>query len=221
MIALLPSPLPGATGILGSISFEVGYILVTTIFWLGTLYFVDSSALAGRRSDPLLRDSLHWSKVRYVLWTWQGFNVAFIVIGVIVSAASGNHTLANEIAQGNNGATSSIPAKIADISWGLSFGPFVVFIPLFIRAKDPTLRRHFMWLAILAGLIGLEFLVSGLLGSNPAVAGYMNSEAGSLIGNAVFIVTAGYFLYRAARALVPLNRISSLEEIPNVSPAMP
>ena len=159
--------------------------------------------------------------MRYVLWTWQGFNVAFIVLGVIISVVSGNHTLANEIAQGNNGATSSIPATIANISWALSFGPFVVFIPLFIRAKDPTLRRHFMWLAILAGLIGLEFLASGILGSNPSVAGLLNSEAGNLVSNAVFIITAGYFLYRAVRALVPLNRISSLEEIPNVSPAMP
>src|ERR1700719_3382495 len=54
MLAALPSPQPGSSGILGNISFQVVYTLVTCVFWLGTIYFVDASVLASRRSDPLL-----------------------------------------------------------------------------------------------------------------------------------------------------------------------
>lgn len=210
-LAALPSPEISSSGILGSTSFLIGYTLVTSAFWLGTIYFVDASVLASRRSDPLLRDTLHWSKVRYVLWAFQIFNVSFILLGVMYSAITGDITLANQIMQGNNGAFTSLPAVIANFAWGTAFVSFIVFVPVAIRAKDPSLRKHFKWLAILTVVVGLVFITMGILGS-------ISSETipaglvGTLVGNSIFFTIAGYCLYRSAKALVPLNRISKLED---------
>jgi hypothetical protein len=208
-IAILPSPIPGASGVLGSFPFEVGYILITAVFWLGILYFVDVSVLASRRSDPLLRDTIRWSKLRYVLWAIQIFLVSFILIGVISTPVTGNNLLLTEIFEGNNGAKGSVPAIIANLVWAVSFGSLIAFIPIAIRAKDPTLRRHFKWLAALAGITGLFFLISGIFPSLLASSEAVTSDPiASAIGTVFFLSVVGYFLYRSARALVPLNRIS-------------
>jgi hypothetical protein len=200
---VLPSPIPGASGILGSTWFIIGYLLITSVFWLGTLYFVDASALVARRADPLLRDTIHWSKVRYVLWAFQIFNVSFIILGTILSIATGNNALANQIMQGNNGAITSIPAMIANFAWAVAFGSFIVFVPMAFRAKDLTLRRHFKWLALMAGLTGLYFVIGGITNISANT-----SAVGNLAGNTIFFLTIAYCLYRSARALVPLNRLS-------------
>ncbi len=213
LLAVLPSPQSGSSGVLGNTSFLLGYVFVTSIFWLGVLNFVDATALVSRRADPLLRDTLHWSKARYVFWFSQIFNVSFIVLGTIFSIITRNPTLANQILQGNNGAFTSIPAIIANLAWILAFGSFVVFVPVAIRAKDPTMRRHLKWLVILAALTGSFFLASGILGTigGATVANFLSSPAGTLFTNTIFLLTIGYCLYRSARALVPLNRISPLE----------
>jgi hypothetical protein len=210
-LAALPSPQPGSSGILGSISFQIEYTLVTSAFWLGVIYFVDASALASRRSDPLLRDTLRWSKVRYALWVFQIFNVSFILLGVTFSAITGNSTLANQIMQGNNGAFTSLPAIIANLAWGTAFGSFIVFLPVAFRARDPSLRRHFKWLAVMAVVVGLVFIIMGILSSTPLETS-LATPFGTFVGTSVFFLTAGYCLYRSARALVPLNKISLLED---------
>ena len=53
-------------------------------FALGLLYWVDSSVLAARRSDPLYRDTFHWSKLRWVAW---GASVAAFVFVIGTSLA--------------------------------------------------------------------------------------------------------------------------------------
>ena len=204
MIAALPSPLPGSSGILGNFSFQVFYTLVTAVFWLGTVYFVDASALASRRSDPLLRDTLHWSKARYAVWGLQISIVSFILLGTAYSAVTGNHLLADQIAQGNNGATSSLPAKIANLAWAVAFGSIAMFVPIAIRARSPTLRRHFRWLAIIGAITGVFFAGSIALSS-------IATLDENLILSGVFFLVVGYCLYMSARSLVPLNRISSIE----------
>ncbi len=208
MIAALPSPQPGESGILGSVPFEIGYLLVTAAFWLGVVFFVDSTMLAVRRSDPLLRDTLYWSKVRYVLYVVQISIVLFIILGVLYSTITGNPTLADQILAGNNGATTSIPADIADLAWTVSFASCVMFVPAAIRTKDPTLRSHFKWLCGIAILVLVYFVSTGALESTP-LAGIMESTVGESLETGFFFLLVGYFLYRSAKALVPLNRIPS------------
>src|SRR5579864_7773784 len=48
--------------------------LPLTLLEVFTFYWVDASVLASRRSDPLLRDTFRWRRLRFVLW-------AIIIIG--------------------------------------------------------------------------------------------------------------------------------------------
>jgi hypothetical protein len=201
MIAALPSPLPGSSGILGNIWFQLAYTLVTAVFWLGTVYFVDASALASRRSDPLLRDTLHWSEVRYVVWGVQISIVCFILLGTAYSAVTGNYTLSDQIAAGNNGAASSLPAIITDLAWALAFGVIAMFVPIALRARSPTLRRHFRWLAILGAVTGAFFAGS-------VVTSSIATPDENLVLSGVYFVVVGYCLYKSAKSLVPLNRMT-------------
>ncbi|MDA4127286.1 MAG: hypothetical protein OK452_08835 [Thaumarchaeota archaeon] len=214
-LAALPSPQVGSNGILGSVPFQIGYILVTSAFWLGAIYFVDATALASRRSDPLLRDTLHWSKVRYVLWVFQVFNVSFILLGISLSAITGNASYANQIIQGNNGAFTSLPAVIANLAWAAAFGSMIMFLPIAIRSRNPGLRRHLKWLAGVPVALGVFVIVLIIVSSTPAET-FLNNPAGNVLGNTLLYLAVGYCLYRSARALVPLNRISlsSSDQVP-------
>jgi hypothetical protein len=215
ILIAIPSPQPGSNGILSNVTFGVAYTLVTSAFWLGVIYFVDATVLASRRSDPLLRDTLHWSKIRYVLWAFQIFNVSFILLGVIFSAITGNSSLATQIAQGNNGAFTSTPAIIANLAWGAAFGSMIMFVPVAIRARDPTLRRHLKWLALFAAVIGIFFIITATLSQSSFL---FATPAGTLLGNTILFSTAGYFLYRSARSLVPLNKLQAPDSISETIP---
>lgn len=157
--------------------------------WLTLFYWIDASVLASRRSDPLLRDTLYWSKLRIPLWTVNliAVGVTFAVLGY--AEVNGNVALLNQVALG------SLDNPILNFLYGLP-----VFLGLVcgvvylsavsIRSKwDRTLRKHFAWFALFL------LLTIGIIGPL------------SLIGPASFLL-AGFALYRSARSLVPLNRIS-------------
>ena len=97
---------------------------------------------------------------------------------------------------------SSLPAIIANLAWILAFGPIAMFVPVAIRAMSPTLRNHFRWLAMLAAVTGVFFIAPGIFSS------FITPDEGSILSG-VFFLAVGYCLYRSARSLVPLNRISS------------
>jgi magnesium-transporting ATPase (P-type) len=204
ILALIPSPEPGINENFVSSLFVVVYFLLTSIFWLGVVNFVDATAQVSRRADPLLRDTIHWSKVRYVFWIIQIFNVSFILLALTFSYAFANPALLNQIILGNNGVSirSSLPAFITNLAWAVSFVSLVVFVPIATRAKDPLLRNHIKWLAITAGVLFVVLVIfSGLIPS-----GFY-----SLVVTAIGFVLVGYCLYRSARALVPINKISAIE----------
>jgi hypothetical protein len=161
------------------------YFLFLTLF-----YWIDSSVLASRRSDPLLRDTLYWSKLRIPLWT-----VEFFAIGVTFSVLSyaeitGNIALLNQLAVGtfDNAILNFVYGL--PVVLGLVCG--IVFLSaVAVRAKwDRTLRKHFGWFALFL------LLAFGSIGNEPF-----------LIGPISFLL-AGFALYRSAKSLVPLNRIS-------------
>jgi len=160
-----------------------GIVLVFVGIFL-VFYWIDISLRAARRSDPLLRDTLKWSKVRKVLWPLIiGLSVLFIV-GIILKLEN----LANFIAP--------FPYFIVIASGAL-------YLPVAARrSKDPILRKHFIWF----GLFFIGFLIagSGEGGNFPFIlVGDLVTIGGTLFG--------GYCLYRSARSLVPLNRFP-LEE---------
>jgi hypothetical protein len=180
-------------GLSGALSLQVSSAL-STLTWdfllLTLFYWIDASVLASRRSDPLLRDTLYWSKLRIPLWT-----VDLLAVGTVFSVLSyaeitGNVSLLNQLVVGtfNNAILNFVngfPVILAIVCG-------VIFLSaIAVRAKfDRTLRRHFAWFALF--LILVFSVLGGPLG---------------LIGP-IGLLLAGFALYKSAKSLVPLNRLA-------------
>jgi len=57
----------------------LGPVSLALVF-IGLFYTVDSTAMVGRFSDPLLRDTFHWSRTRKVLWA---INISCVVLTIL------------------------------------------------------------------------------------------------------------------------------------------
>lgn len=62
MLLLLNYGVQAVTGSWALLSLGFGLVLMTLFYW------IDSSVLAARRTDPLVWDTLWWARVRCVLW---------------------------------------------------------------------------------------------------------------------------------------------------------
>jgi len=158
---------------------------------------VDVDVQVARRSDPLLRDTLHWKRLRLVVW-----------LVMVVSAAFALYFLAiQDLFPGL-----PRPGSALFLSQGGVYVPFLVTgAPALLlsanRSKDPYFRGTLMWfglffLGFLA--IGIGYLYSTVAFGQEVISGDVLSG----IGTFVFAFMA-YCLYRSARSLVPLNRIPS------------
>jgi hypothetical protein len=192
---IVPTGGPLAVGVtLGTFSF---YFL-----WITLFYWIDASVLASRRSDPLLRDTLFWSRIRIPLWI---VNIISWVIPLSVTAYAagvGNVPLLNQLNSGTfgNSIVDQAFSVIYNILPVLVLICGVVYLPAIgIRAKsDRSLRSHFMWFTVT--IVGLLALFFGLASASTAPVGHL--------APALVFVLIGYSLYRSARALVPLNKVS-------------
>lgn len=165
-------PLPASVEDVSSVAVFFAFILL--------FYWVDISLRAARRSDPLLRDTLHWSQVRKVLWPLYLGILAILAVWIVLNL--GNFLL-------------FLAPPLILVASGLLYLPTAAR-----RSKDPVLRRHFVWF----GLFFIGFFLAGFgeLGNFPFdVGGDLLVIAGLLL--------SGYFLYRSARSLVPLNKIEA------------
>jgi hypothetical protein len=167
------------------VSYTITYFLVLTFI----LYWVDVSALAARRTDPLLRDTLRWSKLRFVVWAMAAIGAATLSTLVVITKSL------------DYGSSAPTGFSLVDELWIVpSFViPIVVSILLILmsrRSGDSALRRHLLWFGLFAFIQFSTILVA-------SVSGFAVYVVGFAIG--------GYFLYRSARSLIPLNRLS-LEE---------
>jgi len=180
---------------------DFGFYYFVFIAPITIFYWVDASVLTVRRSDPLYRDSFHWSRIRVVLWALvaipSSFNV--VVFGILSKLFPAIPSFI--ISNGLNFATSQGPTTIAQ--WLLAIfillmpavlatgtGPFL--LPLVLRrTKDLALRRHLKWFGGFAILFASWF---------PLFA--FNLEY-------VVLAAAGYCLYRSVLSLVPIYQFSS------------
>ncbi len=139
VFGLIPStaPLQLSAGVSNS-SF---YFLFFVMF-----YWLDVSILAAHRSDPLLRDTLHWSKLRIPLWIANSFTWGTILLLLGIAEITGNVSILYQLNTGNiNNVVLGVIYifPIAILICGLIFLPAIT-----IRSKwDKTLQRHFMWFA--------------------------------------------------------------------------
>jgi len=108
--------------------YYIGPIFVAAIY-SAFFYMVDVTARAGRFSDPLLRDTLHWSQARKVLWA---LNILCIVLTFVTGIFLLLFTFFLPIVSGA-----------------------LLFPVLARRTGDMTLRRHMRWLG---GFFVLFFL---------------------------------------------------------------
>jgi hypothetical protein len=164
-------------------------LLQFTIGYFGaafTFAWIDTSIRVARTSDPLRRNTLHWTKLRVVLW-----------VILILSIVGGLVTVV--LLKTNYFSTPAGPQ--GDFLYG-PYGDNIIFIiPALIlshkRTGDLILRKHLKWLLIFVVVL---FFTSGLL-NNPATS--FPRE----LGGVVLIVDA-YCLYRATRSLAPVSHIT-------------
>jgi hypothetical protein len=141
-------------------------------------YWIDASILAARRADPLLRDTLYWRRLRFVFW---------VVLAVLTVA--------------------SILGQVEFLSFFIIMLFIIipisgaVFLPIAARRSgDASLRRQLKWF----GAFVLLLLVVSILAA-PSGQGANVYGVAAMLGG---IYSADYCLYKSAKSLVPLNRLS-------------
>jgi hypothetical protein len=164
-------------------------------------YWIDASVLVFRRSDPLLRDTFRWSRIRIPIW--------IILISCWVAAYSflGYAVGTNNVSLMNQAlGTYSNPILfiIADVPQLIPIISGAILLPaIAIRSKwNKRLRSHFMWFAVFVILFPAILTPFPIL---PAVA----------------ILIMGLALYKSAKALVPLNKVSPAEYLEKPEPPIP
>ncbi|HYB04875.1 MAG TPA: hypothetical protein VED17_10450, partial [Nitrososphaerales archaeon] len=166
--------------------------------FLVIFYWIDSSIRTGRRADPLLRDTMSWSKFRIIAW-------AAIWVSIAVSSAYIIYTLVST--GGSIFVIPQLPVLVTPLYLFPVFLPFLVgaiYLPIAARrARDPFLKRQLLWFAVFA----VSFLASNLslYASNPAVP--VLYDLLQIIGF-LGLNLGAYSLYRSARSLSPLNKLS-------------
>ena len=150
------------------------------------LAWADSSIMIGRRTDPLLRDPMNWSRLRWAFW-------GLMALGVFVAFLP-------------NPVISSLGVNLAFLLLS------VVTFPVLISARrsgDPFYRMSIRWFGQ-----GLAALVLMNVGFNLLIT-FVNSGVGTdalsvswaLFANAFLVPATFYAVFRCARSFVPLNRI--------------
>ncbi len=171
------------------------------IAWvLVLLYWVDSSILAARRSDPLYRDTFHWSKLRWVAWVASVVVIIFgNVTGLVLSPASSSTVV--PVVQASPelnlllAVSFFLPAYIVVIS-------AVVVIPFAAnRCKDLVFRKHLEWFFL---FLAIQLIMSGGLG-------FLFQSLYIVIDGTALMVGL-YPLYRSVKSLVPLYKFSTEEK---------
>jgi hypothetical protein len=177
------APNSNLASVLGILTFDIPPLLA--------FYWIDASMRATRRSDPLLRDTGRWSKIRFWLWGWN--ILAFLtLVGLVLGAP-----LASVIS-----GPPPLPLFIYVLSpifvtviTGLAFLPRAAK-----KSGDQRLRRHLLWFALFI-FLGLFFFVMIF------IAGGLENAIPTVVANAI----GGYCLYKSVRWLVPISRIESPE----------
>jgi hypothetical protein len=162
--------------------------------WIVLFYWIDASIRAARRSDPLLRDTLRWNLVRVAVWVLMVASMAVILASAAYQVVAEGASIF---------ATANLPFGGAQGTLGfLSYFPPIIFGAIYLpiavlRSRDPTLRRHLAWF----GLFVLCFLTVNLTFG-------LGAAAVLPVAQSEILALGSFFLYRSARSLVPLNRIS-------------
>ena len=165
-------------------------------FSLVLLYWVDTSILAARRSDPLDRDTFHWSGLRTIIRPMAIMSLLSILVLEIVFGPSPD---------------TPPPEWLNAIFVLLFFFPIysaaisgVVVMPVAARrCKDLVFRRHLEWLFL---FIAIQFVMAEVIGqlfqSGPTT-GPM-----SIAIDGLGLLLGVMPLYQSVKRLVPLYKFA-------------
>ena len=161
-----------SVNILGGLLISSGFVVLFA--------WIDSTVRVARRSDPLLRDTLRWSRLRYFI----GLVTLFGAISAVLTSINSGFAL------------------VAPFGGALFFGAIALLISA-RRSGDTTLRRHLKWMGLAIAMLWLASQLSGVL-FRIFPAGSLASEAITYS----LVAVGGFCLYRSARSLVPLGHLS-------------
>lgn len=179
----------GTSGAVPTVDFVLGFLAFYAVF-IGTYYWIDASIVAIRFTDPLYRDTFHWTRLRLVFWA---YDIAALVFFLITGTLG--------IFQ-----FSTAP----DIVVAFILGPLVIMLfsgavvlPVAShRSKDKVMKRHLDWFAVyVIAILGFIFVVS---------LNNFQTMLAATIG--------GYLLYRSVRSLVPLYTFRPESDKANAGP---
>ena len=181
---------------------DVGFVSALAFFFslLLTFYWIDSSALAARKSDPLYRNSFHWREVRLAMWPIvAGATIALVLIALadpsLLFPSSGNATLL-------------FSALILTAIFGV-FGAGLLVLPVVgRRSRDQVLRRNLEWFGLFAASFALFFVLIVL-----------SSGTTNFILSSMTYVVGSYCVYRGTRSLAPINRLPDFPRAPDPVPS--
>ena len=167
--------------------------------------WIDASTQIARRSDPLLRDSVRWTKIRRPIW-------ALLLISLL---SAWYFAIGHVLGGGSLSTAPALPGLVALLI--LLMTPFltgVVTIPTSAaRSGDPVFRRHLKWFSVtMVAFVTIAFYFGALLLSGTAY-GYLDLLRAVLNQPAqtVFLFTLGlvlaYSLYRSVQSLAPINKL--------------
>jgi hypothetical protein len=163
---------------------------------LSVFAWVDSTIPIARRSDPLLRNILHWDKVRLVVWPFLfGLAAVILYLGATINF------------------TTNPPLLFFQLLVAFIAGPFVIGAPAMLiaarRSGDSVLRGSLKWFGVFLLMLLLNIIITtvvqqGVLG----VSTYDLYYSYQALPGAALIILAAYSLYKSARSLAPTNRLS-------------
>jgi hypothetical protein len=173
---------------------------VSVLAFVLTFYWIDSSVLAARKSDPLFRDTFHWRKVRLAIWPVLIVSaLLLLVLGVAATSL---------LIQGSfqTGRPTILFGALLFTEIICTFG---VGLPLLLvagrRSKDQTLRGNLGWFALLAASVLVLFGLGSATGNGSP--GTLSSFFNSGNSPSLTFILVSYCVYRSVKSLAPINRL--------------
>src|SRR3989442_7524747 len=161
----------------------VGGLLIGSGF-IVIFAWMDSTIRVARLSDPLFRDTLRWSKLRYFL----GFGTVGGAIASVISA------------------TMSGFSQVAPFGGALFLGAFALLLSA-SRSGDITLRKHLTWTGLCTFFLWLRSQVQ-IAPSRIQFLVPLNLSDGI---THLFVSAGGHSLYRSAKSLLPPGDVSKVD----------
>jgi hypothetical protein len=179
------------------------FLIVGSIGNVLWFYWIDVSLLAGRRSDPMLRDTFRWRKTRKIAWPLLFVFLAIPVVLTSYYALVQDWAFLQKIF--SIAGSLSAPGNLYINSYAWVFFAFTAAALVLTgrRSGDRRIQRQLEW-------FGAFVLISILVSAAGQTTLFgQGTLAALLLGTSLLVQS--FFIYKAARSLVPTNRIEKIE----------